>query len=212
MLTRFTHSRIRPFFSGGGYRIEDTLNQLINGQLSVEELPFITVIENNGNFYSLNNRRLYVLKNLRERGLLENNQVQVRIKQALEREKDKYLPSKCSLSASIMSERGARDADETDDPKMAPTAADDTLHSEADISDANPNLATIESKTSKLKKKSNDLATALPKAVLKEMPALSHQVESGKRKKALETIEGWCRAAIITAEQRARICTEVGLE
>lgn len=41
---RFTHSRIRPFFSCGR-RVEQTLEDLRAGTVSVRDLPRITVIE-----------------------------------------------------------------------------------------------------------------------------------------------------------------------
>lgn len=53
---------------------------MISGTQRAEELPLITVIavkgdDNQMNYYSLNNRRLYVLKQLRDLGLLTDNQV-----------------------------------------------------------------------------------------------------------------------------------------
>jgi hypothetical protein len=102
---RFTHSKIRPFFSGCGRRIEDTLNSLINREIAVDDLPLINVLENDGALFSLNNRRLYVLKELRHRGLLRNNLVLVRTKEITAKEKKRYTTDRCSLTASIMQER-----------------------------------------------------------------------------------------------------------
>ena len=99
----FTHARIRPFFTGCGRRVEDTLMDLRNGSLVVDALPKITVICNDGNYYSLNNRRLYVLKELRSAGTLMV--IKARLKVALDREKDRYTVERMSLTARIMKER-----------------------------------------------------------------------------------------------------------
>lgn len=101
---RFTHARIRPYFTGCGRRVEDTLADIIAGRMSIEDLPKITVILNQGTYFSLNNRRLYVLKDLRLRGLLPGNVIAARVKEALEREKDRYKIERCSLVARIMKE------------------------------------------------------------------------------------------------------------
>ena len=101
---RFTHARIRPFFTGCGRRVEDTLTDIISGKMSVNDLPKITVISNEGAYFSLNNRRLYVLKELRSRGLLPGNVIPARVKAALEREKERYRVDRCSLAAKVMKE------------------------------------------------------------------------------------------------------------
>lgn len=112
---RFTHARIRPFFTGCGYRIEETLADIIGGKMSVNDLPKITVILNEGTYFSLNNRRLYVLKELRSKGLLKGNTIGARVKVALEREKERYKIDRCSLVAKIMKENAAENKDQADD-------------------------------------------------------------------------------------------------
>ena len=109
---RFTHARIRPFFTGCGRRIEDTLTDIIEGKITINELPKITVILNEGTYFSLNNRRLYVLKELRCKGLLKGNIIGARLKVALEREKDKYKIERCSLFAKIMRENAVENKGE----------------------------------------------------------------------------------------------------
>ena len=104
LVIRFTHARIRPYFTGCGMRIEDTISQLLSGETKLSDLPLITVIENDGEYYSLNNRRLYVLKTLRNLGKLEENQVECVWKEALERERKRYTPINCCLTARIMRE------------------------------------------------------------------------------------------------------------
>lgn len=67
-MNRFTHARIRPFFSGCGRLIMNTLDDIVSKRIPLENLPMITVISNNGFYFSLNNRRLFVLKTLRDQG------------------------------------------------------------------------------------------------------------------------------------------------
>jgi hypothetical protein len=126
---RFTHSKIRPFFSGCGRKIEDTLNDILEGRLTIEQLPLILVLPINGEYFSLNNRRLYVMKELRDRGLLNycGNEVSVRIKTALPKEQLRYTPQRCSLVAKIMRER---------DPNSAPADGDDDDDLEDEEGDA----------------------------------------------------------------------------
>lgn len=103
-IIRFTHSKIRPVFTGCGKRIEQTLQEIINGETNVSDLPMITVIENDGEYYSLNNRRLYTIKKIQSLGLLEGNKIKAYIKPALNREKIRYTPERCSLTAKIVPE------------------------------------------------------------------------------------------------------------
>ncbi|TXT12933.1 hypothetical protein VHUM_01334 [Vanrija humicola] len=42
----FTHARIRPVFTGCNKRIEETLEEILSGQTKIEDVPYITVIEN----------------------------------------------------------------------------------------------------------------------------------------------------------------------
>jgi hypothetical protein len=71
---RFTHSRIRPFFSCGR-KVNETLEDVKAGKIAVAQLPKITVIRQDDMYYSMNNRRLYVFKQLREAGLLPGDKV-----------------------------------------------------------------------------------------------------------------------------------------
>ncbi|KNC71761.1 hypothetical protein SARC_15695, partial [Sphaeroforma arctica JP610] len=73
MEVRFTHSKISPTFSCGR-KLEDTLAELVDESLRVSQLPKITVLyDKEGYMYSMNNRRLWTLKNLREKGGIPNN-------------------------------------------------------------------------------------------------------------------------------------------
>mgnify|MGYP003385529235 CR=1 FL=1 len=124
---RFTHSKIRPFFSGCGRRIEDTLTEILENKLTVEQLPLILVLPINGEYYSLNNRRLYVMKELRSRGLLNycGNEVSVRTKSATPKEVLRYTPQRCSLVARMMRERDANDNNDDDGGGVDDAQSDD---------------------------------------------------------------------------------------
>ena len=93
----FSHARIRTSFSGCGRKVEDTLTEIVEGRLKPEELPFITVMFDRatGTYFSLNNRRLWVFKECKKRGLLENIRVRVRT------EESKYNSETCALEAKV---------------------------------------------------------------------------------------------------------------
>ncbi|PJE79513.1 hypothetical protein CI610_01519 [invertebrate metagenome] len=94
----FTHSRIMKYFSCGR-SVDHTIRQLLSGSLLVSEIPKITVRFDGIYYYSENNRRLFVFKSLREKGVL--NSIVVRIKDIPDtrRKKNKYSPEKYSLHA-----------------------------------------------------------------------------------------------------------------
>jgi hypothetical protein len=100
----FTHSKISRSFSGCGMKIEDTIEEILDGRLPLESLPQITIIQSKDHLFSLNNRRLFVLKHLRNVGFLASSGhlVKCRLKEAKEREREKYTVEKCSLVASFM--------------------------------------------------------------------------------------------------------------
>jgi hypothetical protein len=108
---RFAHSRVRPVFSGCGRRLEETLQLLRDKRLAPEKLPTITVIEGppgaDGEpwFFSLNNRRLWVLKQAHKEGLLVT--ISVRARGAKSHELERYTLQKCALEATLMRERCA---------------------------------------------------------------------------------------------------------
>jgi hypothetical protein len=123
---RFQHSRIRPFFSGCGRSVTATLEEIRNGTIQVSDLPPIQVIvgpstsDNNcvGDhkntdepwYFSLNNRRLWVLKRLREEGFLERygNKVFVRVRMPKsQQEEDRYCVENCALEAKIVPEKNS---------------------------------------------------------------------------------------------------------
>lgn len=124
-IIRFTHSRIRPFFTGNNFRIETTINDIVEQRTKVSDLPLITVIENGGYYFSLNNRRLYVMKYLHKNGHLEssNNTIKAYTKTALEREKKRYTISNCILEAMIMKEHHKEVGSDENSDNEAPIEA-----------------------------------------------------------------------------------------
>jgi hypothetical protein len=91
-IMHFTHAKVQPFFSGCGRRVLDTLADIVNGRMKVADLPIIQVILADGGYvFSLNNRRLYVLKELRARGLLPDNKVMVRTRPPKKHELDRCV-------------------------------------------------------------------------------------------------------------------------
>jgi len=110
---RFQHSRIRPYFSGCGRSVLDTLEEIRSKKLNPSDLPPIQVIigpidEGDGLpcYFSLNNRRLWVLKRCREEGMLENNMIQARVRPPKSTaEQNRYTISNCALEAKFMNEK-----------------------------------------------------------------------------------------------------------
>jgi hypothetical protein len=96
----FTFSRIRPQFSCGRL-VNDTLTELLEGRLKPSELPSIAVLTDGKHMYSLNNRRLYVFKELRKAGLVTEVPVRLRPVPQTKRMATKYTPEKCALVATL---------------------------------------------------------------------------------------------------------------
>ncbi|KAL7428371.1 hypothetical protein ACHAXH_001603, partial [Discostella pseudostelligera] len=114
---RFQHSRIRPQFSGCGRSVLETLEQIRQGKLEPGDLPPIQVIigtddtDDGGEpwYFSLNNRRLWVLKQCHREGLLDNerynNKIGVRARAARSQaESLRYTVDNCALEAKFMRE------------------------------------------------------------------------------------------------------------
>ncbi len=213
----FTHSRIRPFFTGCGRRIEDTLLDITEHRISVEDLPLITVIENDGHYFSLNNRRLYVLKKLRTDGLLPNNSVKVYIKTALEREKRKYTPEHCALEARIMNEHSTTSAEESES-----TTSSSTTKPSADIEPALDNsveVATSSKPSSKPPAATKSTAPLtlrtckIDSSVLRALPDLKKQLtaKGNKRKAVLSQLDEWSMSGMLSEQQREFVDSELGI-
>lgn len=106
---RFQHSKIRPVFSSCGRSIEETLNEIRSGTTLPTDLPPIQVLVASSNdwYFSLNNRRLYVLKRCREEGLLipTDNKIPVRVREPKSSsEMERYSVENCVLEAKIVKE------------------------------------------------------------------------------------------------------------
>lgn len=54
----FTQNTIYSTFTDGG-KIEDTIRELVDGETKPNDIPYIRVREHDGNWYTLDNRRLY---------------------------------------------------------------------------------------------------------------------------------------------------------
>lgn len=67
----FTHSKIRKQFTGCGKMLNETLEELASGKTQISSIPTIKVYTDGTNFYSMNNRRLWVFKELENRGLID---------------------------------------------------------------------------------------------------------------------------------------------
>lgn len=102
---RYTHSKIRPYFSDAR-RVEDTLAEIKDGKLNPDELRNITVIQQETYYVSMNNRRLWVLKQCREQGLLRDDKVPVRVQPPpdTKRLRGRFELHKCSETAKFMRE------------------------------------------------------------------------------------------------------------
>lgn len=144
----FTFSRIRPQFSCGR-RVEDTLQALVDGSLKVEELPTIAVLlDGQGNLFSLNNRRMFVYKELQRMGLVQTVPARVRPVPNTKRMATKYSPDKCSLTARLKgAPKPGGDAGSASDGASEPD--EDSGSEVADATPAQPAPAAAASGTQK---------------------------------------------------------------
>jgi hypothetical protein len=67
----FTHSKIRGTFTGCGRSVHETLDSLRKDSSYIHNIPRIKVVTDGEKYYSMNNRRLWVFKQLEKEGLLE---------------------------------------------------------------------------------------------------------------------------------------------
>ncbi len=80
MIIYFTHSKIRKNFSGNGKLLTETLSEILDGRTKIEDIPKIRVIHDDvsNRYYSLNNRRLWLFKELNKSGQLASVVVELR--------------------------------------------------------------------------------------------------------------------------------------
>lgn len=108
--TRFQHSRISRSFSDGR-SVADAVRSVLDGSLSPYDFPPIEVIplsDDPTSFCSLNNRRLFVLKEAIAAGKLDATQgtFPARLRQAKSaKESARYSTTRCSLKATMMREQ-----------------------------------------------------------------------------------------------------------
>ncbi|CCW66419.1 unnamed protein product [Phytomonas sp. Hart1] len=100
----FTFSRIRPTFSCGR-SIQSTLKLFQLKKMHPKDLPLISVFTDGTHYYSQNNRRLFMYKKLKEMAILNEIPVRVRALPSTKRMSNKYSPTKCSLTATLMREK-----------------------------------------------------------------------------------------------------------
>lgn len=99
-IIRFQHSKIKPVFSDGK-SIESSYNEVKSNIEILENIPKILVkYDNEGNYYSFNNRRLFLYKRLYDDGLIKS--IQVRLEKLKDNEIKRYTKENCSLNAKYM--------------------------------------------------------------------------------------------------------------
>ena len=99
--------------------------------MKISDLPQITVIQRNSPdgkdqmvYYSLNNRRLFLFKSLKKRGLLPGGKIPCRVRFVRPNEMDRYTVERCSLQAKfIFSVKGK--GDDADDGGSSESSSED---------------------------------------------------------------------------------------
>lgn len=100
----FSHSRIRPRFSGNGRSLSATLADLATGACAPSSLPRVTIVAlSSGRLVSLSNRRLHVFKELLRAhpARLPGGTVRALLRPATAQE-EKRLGGPLSLRASLL--------------------------------------------------------------------------------------------------------------
>ena len=195
---RFTHSRIRPFFTGCGRRVEDTLNDIVDKRMNVSDLPLITVIvgQEDGSYFSLNNRRLYVIKELAKRGIIST--INVRAKQPKGRETSRYTIERCGLVAIIMKEYQKGDCE------------DDVIENHEKEDDVEEYVAVkpsiIGSTPDSIQK------PTIPKPITKIWKVFMKDIQKGQKSLVVESLDSYLAKGIINLDQFAYIKKELGIE
>lgn len=97
----FTHSKISSKFSGCGKLLEETLNDIIQGNILIDDIPKIKVFyiyhENKILYFSQNNRRLWIFKKLYNLGFIKN--ISVRLEKTNNK---KFITNNFSKNAKII--------------------------------------------------------------------------------------------------------------
>ena len=73
---RFIQQHINCKF-GNGNSVNETIDKICRGEMRVEDLPRIRVVQMNNSYYAFDNRRLYVYRVLHYRGKLDKIKVKL---------------------------------------------------------------------------------------------------------------------------------------
>lgn len=202
----FTFSRIRPQFSCGR-RVEDTINAILNKEISAEDLPPISVLvdPSTGDLFSLNNRRLYVFKALKQAGKLRSVPVRVKPVPQTKRMKEKYSAAKCAKVARLMLEREAiealgsdldiegeneEDEDDTDSRKVKGASKSEAANASSSNAVASSLRAETTETDSKAPKKEQNVPESKPEKYVKaarNMDDWTDEEDNGGKKRAKGT-------------------------
>jgi len=105
-------------FASDGRSVYDTFEAISSGVLPLDDLPLISVVQVGDEYYSLNNRRLWVLQELRRRGLVGDSvRVRMRPLPTSRRLAGRFAPEKCALSATFMGGQLTRANEERSDER-----------------------------------------------------------------------------------------------
>jgi hypothetical protein len=157
--------------------------------MSVAELPPITVVVGaDGHKFCLDNRRLYILKDLRRKGLLPKNTITVLMRKAPPRDLVKYTIEKCSLNGTIMKEKEQDedgDQEDGDGNNRHGNASEltNTATTESDIALTTPE-DTVREKNDKKKKKSTGNVESDQDRYLRQKRIIAEKQEEFKRQSA----------------------------
>lgn len=150
---RFQHARIRPFFSGCGRSVTETLKEASeNIEIAKQKIPPIQTLFIDGEYYSLNNRRLWVWKECQSKGLVQKIRVRVRNPKS-EAERQRYTTTNCALTAKFMYEKqqlNKEDQLEDDMKQITPTEIKVSEPNQPEKLDEHENNITEAKKQSKI--------------------------------------------------------------
>lgn len=208
----FTHSRIRPFFTGVGCAIEHTIAEIAAGKLRVEDIPLVTVLHNGSSYFSLNNRRLYMLKHLKERGLLKGGVCKVRLKAMLAREASRYTVQNCVLHATLMGRGSSEEMVAEDVEELAlGTEAAEVKASEVDAAMAVRQKARSGSSGAAPKRTAISNAADLGAGAQQKLRALLKLADKGKTEQCSRQLERLLEERTVTEEEMRFMAQELGI-
>ncbi len=210
VLLRFTHSRIRPYFSGCGKAIEETINELLEKKIKFEDIPLITVIFNNGIYFSLNNRRLFVIKQLNDLGYFMNTENQVRVRfrrNALSRELERYTIQRCSVKATIMKAKDLQSENSSENEERIETA---WALCTTPLDDSNTCVSHKDTRLmDPITAKHKPSSALFPSVVQSSIRVLVKQIEKGRHRQVVDQVKDWIRRGIVSQDLLPSLLTEI---